>query len=118
MLNKLKLAAALALACGIPTGVANSQMAQDPPYGKPDAVVDLATKEGAQLVSGTWRYHDVSIVSADFRAVGADLKPSGPPSRTYDYEPHAGGQNFDDSQWEEISPTSLDQRRSTGKVCF
>jgi gluconolactonase len=97
---------------------AHSQMVQDPPFGKPDAVVDLATEEGAQLVSGIWRYHDVSIVSAGFRAVGADLKPSGAPIKTLDYEPHAGGRDFDDSKWEPITPTSLDQRRSTGKVCF
>jgi gluconolactonase len=93
-------------------------MVQDPPFGKPDAVVDLASDEGARLVSGTWRYHDVSIVAADFRAVGPDLKPSGAPSKTLDYEPHAGVRDFDDSQWEQIKPTSLDQRRSTGKLCF
>ena len=93
-------------------------MVQDPPFGKPDAIVDLATEEGARLVNGTWRYHDVSIVSADFRSVGADLKPSGAPSKTLDYEPHAGVRGFDDSEWEQIRPTSLDQRRSSGKLCF
>jgi gluconolactonase len=94
------------------------QTIQDPPFGRPDAVVDLASREGVQLVRGQWRYHDVNIVDADSRAVGPDLKPSGDPIRTYDYNPHAGARNFDDSQWEVIEPTTLDQRRSTAKVCF
>src|SRR5229473_1428287 len=91
---------------------------QDPPVGRPDAVVDLASREGAQLVKGHWRYHDVKIVDADSRAVGPDLKPSGAPTKTYDYAPHAGVAEVDDSQWEVIDATTLDQRRSTSKVCF
>ena len=55
-----------------------------------------------QLVKGQWRYHDVKIVDADSRAVGPDLKPSGAPIKTYDYAPHAGVADFDDSQWEAI----------------
>jgi gluconolactonase len=86
--------------------------------GRPDAVIDLASHEGVQLVNGQWRYHDVKIEDADSRAVGPDLKPSGTPIRTYDYTPHAGPANFDDSQWEAIDATTLDQRRSTAKVCF
>src|SRR6201993_727163 len=94
------------------------QTIQDPPVGRPDAVVDLASREGVQLVNGQWRYHDVKIEDADSRAVGPDLKPSGAPIRTYDYSPHAGPADFDDSQWEAIDATTLDQRRSTAKVCF
>jgi gluconolactonase len=97
---------------------AQGQSVQDPPFGRPDAIVDLASREGVQLVSGQWRYHDVKIVDADSRTVGADLKPSGAPSKTYDYTPHAGVANFDDSQWEAIDATTLDQRRSTAKLCF
>lgn len=108
-------AAALAMSTVIS---AAGQMVQDPPFGRPDAVVDLASREGVQLVKGHWRYHDVKIVDADSRAVGPDLKPSGNPIKTYDYVPHAGAANYDDSQWERIEPTTLDQRRSTAKVCF
>src|SRR5215467_5707474 len=97
---------------------AGGQTIQDPPIGRPDAVIDLASREGVQIVKGQWRYHDVKIVDADSRAVGPDLKPSGAPIKTYDYTPHAGVANFDDSQWEAIDATTLDQRRSTGKVCF
>ena len=81
-------------------------------------LIDLASHEGVQLVKGEWRYHDVKIEDADSRAVGPDLKPSGAPIRTYDYAPHAGPSDFDDSQWEAIDATTLDQRRSTAKVCF
>src|SRR5216684_5129911 len=95
-----------------------AQVVQDPPFGRPDAIVDLASQEGVQLVKGRWRYHDVKIVDADSRAVGPDLKPSGAPTKTYDYAPHAGVAEVDDSQWEAIDATTLDQRRSTSKVCF
>ena len=97
---------------------AGAQSIQDPPVGRPDAVIDLASHEGAQLVKGQWRYHDVNIVEAPSRAVGPDLKPSGAPINTNDYTPHAGAADFDDSHWEAIDPTTLDQRRSTTKVCF
>jgi len=108
----------LALAVGLTTVQAQSQVIQDPPFGRPDAVIDLASREGAQLVKGQWRYHDVKIVNAGSRAVGPDLKPSGAPIKTYDYEPHAAAADFDDSQWEAIDAATLDQRRSTAKVCF
>ena len=51
-------------------------------------------------------------------AVGADLKPSGDPVRTYDYTPHAGAAGFDNSKWEILDPATLDARRGAGKVCF
>jgi len=97
---------------------AGGQTIQDPPVGRPDTVVDLASHEGVALVNGQWRYHDVKIEDADSRSVGPDLKPSGAPIRTYDYAPHAGPADFDDSQWEAIDAATLDQRRSTAKVCF
>src|ERR1700745_403660 len=97
---------------------AGAQTTEAPAVGRPDAVIDLASHEGVHLVNGQWRYHDVKIDDADSRAVGPDLKPSGAPIRTYDYTPHAGPANFDDSQWEAIDATTLDQRRSTAKVCF
>ena len=92
--------------------------AQEPPYGRPDAIVDLRTRPGVDLVKGQWRYSDVRIIETDFRAPGPDLKPSGNPIKTYDYSPHAGNADFDDSRWEALDPTTLEARRSTGKVCF
>jgi len=91
---------------------------QDPPVGRPDAVIDLSTKDGAKLVQGHWRYSDVRIVEAEGHAPGPDLKPSGAPVKTYDYEPKAGAADFDDSQWPVIEADTLRTRRSTGKLCF
>ena len=88
------------------------------PSGKPEAVIDLATTEGISRIKGEWRYSDTKITEVDFRAPGADGQPTGKPNKTYDFAPHAGGANFDDSQWEIIDPTTLNLRRSTGKLCF
>ncbi len=90
----------------------------EPPTQRPDAVVDLGTIDGVKLVKGAWRYSDTKIMEAPFRSPGPDRKPSGPPNTTYDFTPHAEGKDFDDSKWEVIDPTSLGQRRSTGKLCF
>lgn len=104
--------------CLLPGGAAALAAVQDPPAGRADAVVDLASAAGVDLVHGQWRYSDVRLVEAEGRAVGADLKPSGAPLKTYDYEPKAGAAGFDDSNWEVIGADSLRARRSTGKVCF
>ena len=63
-------AAAALLMMIIPLAVlrAAGQSIQDPHSGRPDAVVDLASREGVELVQGQWRYHDVKIVDADSRA--------------------------------------------------
>lgn len=88
------------------------------PTGAPEAVIDLATNEGTALVKGAWRYSDTRITEVDFKAPGPDQQPTGRPIRTYDYEPKAGVADFDDSQWEMIAPTSLSDRRATGRICF
>jgi len=84
-------AAALALA----TPAVAGPRALNPLDGRPDAIVDLATREGAGLVRGQWRYSDVRIVETDFRAPGPDLRPSGAPLKTLDYAPRAGGADFE-----------------------
>src|SRR6266404_5154496 len=86
--------------------------------GKPEASIDLATDAGAKLVKGQWRYSDTKIVEVDFKGPGPDKQPTGAPIKTYDYTPHAGGADFDDSQWEAIQATTLDQRRAAGRICF
>jgi gluconolactonase len=85
---------------------------------KPEAAIDLATREGAALVKGEWRYSDTQIVEVDFTAAGADGQPSTTPNKTYDFTPHAGAADFDDSKWEVIDPTTLDKRRSGGRLAF
>src|SRR5215469_13294293 len=97
-------------------GRAFAETNADAPTGKPDAVIDLATREGIDLVKGQWRYSDTKIIQVDFKAVGPDKQPTGKPIKTYDFTPHAGGADFDDSKWESIDPMTLDARRSTGRL--
>ena len=109
-------ATAVALAVG-PLGAA-AQTTQDAPTGRPEAIIDLATREGVALVKGQWRYSDTKIIEVDFRGPGPDGQPTGEPIKTYDYTPHAGGVDFDDSRWEVLDPTTLEKRRSTGRLSF
>ena len=95
-----------------------AQTSADVPTRQPDAVVDLATAQGTQLVKGTWRYSETRIVEAAFRAPDVDGQPTGAPIKTYDFEPHAGAADFDDAAWEALDPTTLSARRSTGRLCF
>jgi gluconolactonase len=99
-------------------GRAFAETNADTPSGKPDATIDLATKAAVDQVQGQWRYSDTKIIEVDFKAAGPDKQPTGAVLKTYDYEPHAGGADFDDSKWETIEPTTLDARRSTGRMCF
>jgi len=85
---------------------------------KPDASVDLATKSGVALVKAQWRYSDTKIVDVNFKAAGADGQPTGAGNKAYDFAPHAGGADFDDSKWEILDPTTLDKRRSNGRLAF
>jgi gluconolactonase len=95
-----------------------TQANQDVPIGKSDMTIDLGTIEGVNMVKGQWRYSDTEIIRVDFRAPGQEGQPTGKPIKTYDYTPHAGGVDFDDSKWETLDPTTLSKRRSTGRICF
>lgn len=108
--------AALTLSLLVTASIAKTSA--DIPHGKPAAAVDLASTSGVALVKGEWRYSDTKIVEADFRGPGPDKQPTGAPVKTYDYTPHAGAADFDDSKWEVISPVSLDQRRGNGRLGF
>jgi gluconolactonase len=96
-----------------------AQLTTDAPVnGRPAAIIDLATEEGVKLVNGQWRYSDATIIEVNHHSPGPDLRPSGPPNRTHDIEPHAGAVHFDDSQWEALSPAQLEARKSTGRLSF
>ena len=97
---------------------AAAQATTDAPAGRPVAVVDLATDEGLRLVEGQWRYRDVGIVEVAHRAVGPDLRPSGPPNRTYDIAPHAETAGFDDSGWEVLPASRVQARKGNGRLSF
>jgi gluconolactonase len=117
MKNVFTRALAAFLLCTYTFCVAHSQT-EVLPAGVPAATVDLATSQGTATVKGEWRYSDTKIVEVNFRAPGTDGQPGPELNKTYDYVPHAGAVNFDDSQWAVIAPASLTQRRSTGRLCF
>lgn len=90
----------------------------DIPSGSPEATLDLASAAGIRAVKGEWRYSDTKIVEVDFKNAGADNQPTGMPVKTYDYTPHAGGADFDDSHWEALGPDGLSKRRGNGRLSF
>src|SRR5689334_13257921 len=109
----------LLIAAGVSFNLTHAaKTSADVPTGKADAMIDLGSVEGVNAVKGQWRYSDTKIVEADFRGPGPDKQPTGAPVKTYDYTPHAGGADFDDSKWEVIGPTTLDQRRGNGRLGF
>jgi gluconolactonase len=89
--------------------------------GRPDAVVDLQTDEGAALVGAQWRYSDARVEEIDFVAVGSPADPLGPgdrPNRTYDIVPTAGAADFDDSAWRLLAPGETQLRLGNGRVSY
>src|SRR5215207_2538424 len=92
-------------------------------HGRPEAIVDLQTDEGAALVGAQWRYADARVEEIDFVALGgpgaADpLAPGDVPNRTYDVVPHAEATDFDDSGWDALAPAATMDRLANGRVCF
>jgi gluconolactonase len=89
--------------------------------GCPDAIIDLQTEAGVDLVHGRWRYSDARVEEIEFVEVGHPNDPLGPglePNRTYDVVPHAEGIDYDDSGWRLLAPDDTKLRLSQGRVCF
>jgi gluconolactonase len=89
--------------------------------GCPDAVIDLQTDAGVELVGAQWRYCDARVEEIDFVGVGHPDDPLGPglePNRTFDVFPHAEAVDYDDSEWRRLSPEETQLRLSQGRVCF
>jgi gluconolactonase len=112
------LVGSLSLALGLPSAAGAEPAVLGPFDGRPDAIVDLGSDEGARLVRAAWRYRDANLVAADFRAAGADLRPSGMPVKTLDIAPKPGTAAFDGPGWEAIAATSLTARRGTGRFAL
>ena len=110
----LRLAAVL-LAAPMALG---AQVTGDAPYGKPAAIIDLGTSDGAALVQAQWRYSDAGFVEVDHHEPGPDLRASGAPNRTHDITPHAGPAAFDDGAWPVIPAESIAVRRGHGRFSF
>ncbi len=88
------------------------------PSDRPLASIDLMTAEGVALVKGRWRYSDTRIIEVTHHRPDKAGQPTGEPVRTYDYTPHAGGADYDDSKWEMLDPRTLTQRRGNGRLSF
>jgi gluconolactonase len=112
------LVASAAVLVGLLPLLARAQITGDPPFQRPDAIVDLRTRTGADLLKATWRFHEARIVPGTNRAPGPDLRASGAPVSTQDLEPRAGAADFDDRAWERVDPPALEARRGNGKVSF
>ena len=84
----------------------------------PAVTVDLTTDAGVSMMQAHWRYSDARIVETSFRAPDAQGQPTGAANTTHDIIPHAGAADFDDSQWPTIAPSSLSERRGSGRVSF
>ena len=72
---------------------------------RPDATVDLMTRDGVELVQAQWKYADARIVPTD-------------DGKMNDIEPKAGAIAFDDSAWTGIEPSALSDRRGGGRLSF
>jgi len=89
--------------------------------GRPDAIVDLQTADGAALVRAQWRYADARVEEIDFVELGSPADPLGPgtvPNRTYDVAPHAEAADYDDADWRVLEPEQTMERLANGRVCF
>ena len=109
---------AVALILMAAAAAAAAPRALNPTEDRPDAMVDLATTEGARLVQGQWRYRDAQVVEVDFRGPGADLRASGPAVKTLDVAPHAGAREFDDGHWTLIDAPGIRERRGNGRLAL
>jgi gluconolactonase len=108
------------------TPVASAAPVPGPPEllpGRPDAIVDLQTDDGAALVGGRWRYADARVEEIGFVELAGPgapdpLGPGTVPNRTYDVLPHAEAVDFDDSAWATLAPADTKRRLANGRVCF
>ena len=102
----------------------NAQESRELVVDNPDVVVDLRTSQGIKTVKTSWKYSDATIVDDQFGAPGPSsddpllLYPTGKKQATWNIEPKAGGKDYNDSNWETLDPTSLEERRCPGRLCF
>ena len=88
------------------------------PVGKPVAVLDLMTPEGVSALGAQWKMMDVKIVEAPAGFTQGPAKASPHYKSTYDIEPHANVEKFDDSSWPTVEPQTLGEHRGAGRVAF
>ena len=111
--------AGLTVACSMAVATTHAQHAVRRAIdGRPDATIDLRTREGTAHVKGQWRYADASLDRVAFNRPGPDRKPSGPSVQTFDLSAKPGTAGFEQAGWTAIEANSLEDRRGTGKISF
>lgn len=83
------------------------------PLLPPAHVVDLMTDAGSAAFRAVWRAKEAKLVECPALS---DARPQY--KVTYDVEPHAELNGFDDSDWEVVAPTDLGGKRGGGMVSF
>ncbi len=98
-----------------------SQETRQLAVGKPDAIADLKTNDGAALVNAKWFVQPAHIEEADFKAPGAGatdpmkLYPTGMQIKTHTLHPQIGVADFNKGLVE-INPTDLEMREGMGLI--
>jgi gluconolactonase len=91
--------------------------------GKPGAIADLKTTEGAALVNAEWYVQKAEIQTIDFKLPGASasdmllLYPTGAPVKTNTIHPQIGSSDFD-KDFIVIEPAALESRQGNGLASF
>lgn len=104
--------------------IAFTQESRELAIGQAEAIIDLRTKAGTDLVKAEWRFSPAKYIDTKFNAPGPDandpldLYPTGKRIKTQDLSPKAGGADFNDNNWEVLDPTSLEERRGSGLGSF
>lgn len=102
-----------------------SQETRQLAVGKPQAIADLRTIEGAAWVNAKWYIQPAHIMNKEFRLPGpqnggADalpLYPTGLPVQAKQLHPQIDAPDFDNG-FVEVKPTELESRQGTGLLSF
>ena len=90
---------------------------------KPQAIADLKTAEGAELVKANWYVQTAHVNEINFKAPGVSatdplpLYPTGAVIKTNTVHPQIGDADFD-AGFKKIKPDELEQRQGSGLVSF
>lgn len=101
--------------------VSQAQETRQLAVDKPEAIADLKTVEGANLVNATWFVRPANIVEADFKSPGAGatdplkLYPTGMKIKTHTLHPQINAADFD-KEFVPVKPTDLEMREGMGLV--
>jgi gluconolactonase len=87
-----------------------SQIAPILPAAK---TLNLMTSDGMAVLDAQWKNMDARIVEVPAMEREVDTWPM-----AYDIDPHAGGSDYDDSDWPIITGEELATRRGGGRIFF